>query len=120
MNYWLFWGQTLTETVDLRSMDLDFAIAKSVDLDLEKEDLNLSLLRLHFISRMNYEHGTNRPKKKPVLLEIMRACLKVAWLNIFIGFQVFTIILTYNTYVTLTSLTSFESNSIQANRRPLI
>jgi len=47
--------------------------------------------------------------KIPVLPEIMRACLKVAWLNIFIDFQIFTIILTY---ITLKS--PFESNSIQA------
>jgi len=39
-----------------------------------------------------------------VLPEIMRACLKVAWLNIFIDCQAFTIILTYIAYVTLTSL----------------
>jgi len=61
------------------------------------------------------------PKTIPVLPEIMRACLKVMWLNIFIDCQVFIIILTYITYVTLTSLKSpFESNSIQANRRQLI
>jgi len=51
----------------------------------------------------------------------MRACLKVAWLNVFSDRQAFTIILTYITYVKSTSLKSpFESNSIQANRRQLI
>jgi len=62
-----------------------------------------------------------RPKKIPVLPEIMRACLKVVWLNIFIDCHVFKIILTYITYVKLISFKfPFESNSTQANRRPLI
>jgi len=62
-----------------------------------------------------------RPKKIPVLPEIMHVCLKEAWLNIFIDCHVFTSILTYITYVTLTSLKSpFESNSIPVNRRQLI
>jgi len=43
----------------------------------------------------------NRPTKIPVLPEIMRACLKVTWLNICIDCQVFTIILTYITCVRL-------------------
>jgi len=39
--------------------------------------------------------------KTPVLPEIMLACLKVAWINIFIDGQFFTIILTYSSYINI-------------------
>jgi hypothetical protein len=95
-------GKKLTESdwLKLASEDLSFTIIYS------ERELNVCLCNSD-----NRHQLVIRPEKIPVLQEIVRACLKVAWLNIFVDYQVFQNLLAYITYVTLASLKSrFQTN----------